>query len=94
MARRRTKKDKIIAQLRRQVQNSDQTSEATYSLSELPASPSSISSLPSSSMGKDQDTFLSLFAYDPAFIQKDLLRTAALTFIAFTIEFCLYFWLR
>ncbi|OGY18010.1 MAG: hypothetical protein A3F04_01930 [Candidatus Chisholmbacteria bacterium RIFCSPHIGHO2_12_FULL_49_9] len=95
MAGRRTKKDKIIAQLRRQVQHTEPPSEAEYSLpgvSQKVSPPLVSPSLPVSS-GVSGD-FLSLFSYDPAFIRKDLVRTSILTLLAFSTEFGLYFWLR
>ncbi len=93
MARRRTKKDKIIAQLRRQVHQTSPISKS-YALTETSLPVEQISSRPSTSMGKTPDTFLSLFSYDPTFIKKDLFRTAILTILAFSIEFGLYFWRR
>ncbi len=95
MAGRRTKKDKIIAALRRQVQHTEPPSEAEYSLpgvSQEVSPPLASSSLPVSA-GVSGD-FLSLFSYDPAFIRKDLVRTSILTLLAFSTEFVLYFWLR
>ena len=91
---RRTKKDKLIAQLRRQVQLGGSDPEPSYS---LPVSANKPRDFATPSLSVSTDTagdFLSLFSYDPAFIKKDLIRTAILTVLAFFVEFGLYYWLR
>ena len=91
MARRRTRKDKIIAQLRRQVdhQQTDEDIELSYKLSSdktVQKKPQ-----PTTKINKASSDSSSLFSYNPKLIKKDLLRTAFLVIFAFFIEIGLFF---
>ena len=95
MARRRTRKDKIIAQLRRQVSPSKETDnsssnseEITYNFEKIPQE------IKSPDRSEENEDKASLFSYDPSLIRKDLLKTAIFAAIAFSIEIFLYFFLK
>lgn len=92
MAKRRTKKDKIIAQLRRQVHNkvpfSDSSVSVVEQISKNQPSPKIKINQESNSL---KPGYSSLFSYDPAFIRKDLVRTLIWASLAFGIEIGLYF---
>lgn len=93
MAKRRTKKNKIIAQLRRQmVSKVKQETQETYQY--RPAQAKHPFKVNPTSMKQSRETFDSLFAYDPKLIRKDLLRTVLFACLAFAIEFGIYFYLR
>ncbi len=86
MAKRRTKKDKIIAQLRREVTNRKQNAEVEYSLEGASKDDSKTSS------GKTLKKIYSktydlgsLFSYDSRLIRSDLVKTSILSLIAFAI---------
>lgn len=94
MARRRTRKDKIIAQLRRQVSPTMGEVDSAADLVEVSYSPEKkISKKKSSGQVKQTDDLVSLFSYDPALIRKDLLRTAIFSIIAFIVLIFLYLYL-
>jgi hypothetical protein len=91
MAKRRTKKDKIIAQLRREVRTRVPTADLTTLKAEesdnLQVEAKQAKVTKSSSAAKES---YSLFSYDPMLIRKDLLRTLVWASIAFLIEIGLY----
>ncbi len=92
MAKRRTKKDKIIAQLRREVQTSSLDSESVYSYDK---SFSKKKTSKSQKISENKTTRLSkLFSYNPDLIRKDLVRTVFLSILALAIELGLFFYLR
>ena len=92
MKKRRTRKDKIIAQLRRKIIPPTQIgSETSFSYKESGQDKGKSLELKnlSDSLHKEED-FLSLFSYDPSLIQKDLVKTVILSIIAFITLFVLY----
>lgn len=92
MAKRRTKKDKIIAQLRREVQTNSYDSESVYSFDK---SFSNKKTSKSQKFSENKSTRLSkLFSYDPNLIRKDLVRTVFLSILALMIELGLFLYLR
>ncbi|MCH7951279.1 hypothetical protein IH980_00890 [Patescibacteria group bacterium] len=95
MAKWRTRKDKIIAQLRRQAreQSSKRTSASSRTRS---SSRDQFLAQQRKTLRSDssQTDFLSLFSYDPRLIRKDLVRTAIWASMAFSVEIGLYFFLR
>jgi hypothetical protein len=93
MAKRRTKKDKIIAQLRRQVKT--KTKEALSKPAVSAVEESAVNRVETqqekgmeTSTGRQES--YSLFSYDPALIRRDLLRTLLWASVAFGIEIGLY----
>lgn len=90
MTRRRTKKDKIIAQLRRQVNNKASVVDLTTSVDEESSEDREKPRVKVNKSPSLQKSSSSLFSYDPAFIRKDLIRTVILASIAFGIEIGLY----
>lgn len=91
MAKRRTKKDKLIAQLRRQVnQQQYETPEDVFSY-EPEMKKGKRKQKRIEELKKSNSAISSLFSYDPTLIRKDLLRTVVLSALAFAIEFGLYF---
>ena len=93
MGQRRTRKDKIIAQLRRKVRNVpalNNTTEFEPISVGVPAPQKASEPKPTPSL----QGFLSLFSYDPLLIRKDLLKTLRWAFFAFLLEIGLYFFLR
>lgn len=92
MAKRRTKKDKIIAQLRREVQTNSLDSETVYSYD---MSFSKKKTSKSRKISESNATRLSkLFSYNPNLIRKDLVRTVFLSTLALAIELGLFLYLR
>ena len=93
MGQRRTRKDKIIAQLRRKVRSvpalSDTVEIESMSVG-MPEPQQASEPKPTPSL----QGFLSLFSYDPLLIRKDLLKTLRWAFLAFMLEIGLYFFLR
>jgi len=92
MAKRRTKKDKIIAKLRRQAQSN--IIPKTQKLSYPSAKISNKSAQKIQHNKKEEKSLDDLFFYDPQLIRKDLLRTVMLVAFIFIIEFGLYLSLR
>lgn len=89
MAKRRTRRDKIIASLRRQIRQGDKSDVATSSL--LVDSPQK-TQVPGQMPNLADEA--SLFNYDQALIRKDLTRTLIWAGMAFGLELGLYFLLR
>lgn len=85
MAKRRTRKDKIIAQLRRQVGNKTSPTPGESESKQKAIQQKQIRS--NEALRQD---FVSLFSYDPTFIRKDLVRTVIWASVAFGIEIGLY----
>lgn len=91
MGKRRTKKDKIIAQLRRQViqeQLGTKVNEVKLDDTEEKRVVKKKKIL--TSAAANISDLNSLFSYDPVLIKKDLLRTVVFAGFAFIIEFGLY----
>jgi hypothetical protein len=93
MTKRRTKKDKIIAQLRRQLKTNNKD---TFPRPDVLAVEESVVDRVETQQEKDIESYTarqesySLFSYDSALIRKDLLRTLLWASVAFGIEIGLY----
>ncbi len=91
MARRRTKKDKIIAGLRRQVVSKQSTSQDKQPENTVVylRRQKKVNRQPLQTASET-----SLYSYDPAFLRKDLAKTVLLSIVSFGVIFVLYYVLR
>jgi hypothetical protein len=95
MSKRRTKKDKIIAQLRRQVTTPSESIQSDASAEEYKYTPEKILKKENLQIKKNQDyDSASLFSYDPSLIKADILRTVIFSAIAFSIEIVFFLFLK
>lgn len=93
MAKRRTKKDKIIARLRRQAKIRKKSQELKKQR-KAPKTGSANLKKTKKRTAKEADVPSDLFSYNPKLIARDLKRTLFWSLIAFAIEIGLYLSLR
>lgn len=90
MGKRRTRKDKIIAQLRRKVGkagNPDSPETVNFSYPKPDQKIIKTKAKFSDAPVKYADDYATLFSYDPKLINKDLLKTSVISILFFALEF-------
>lgn len=93
--KRKTRKEKIILQLKRELAR--QKAKTVSPSTEIEARQEAISTEPKikpQRQSKREKPDISIFSYDPKLIRKDLVKTFILTAIAISLEFVLYLKLR
>ena len=93
--KRKTRQQKIILQLKRQL--AQERKKVVSPNKKKEARQGAVSFRPQvqlKKLTKEKKTDVSIFSYDPRLIKKDLVKTALLAAIALSLEFVLYLKLR
>lgn len=93
--KRKTKREKIITQLRRELER--QRRKTAVSSIKTKARQEAISKQPQAEPKEPQKlkkSDISIFSYDPKLVKKDLTKTLILALVAISLEVVLYFTLR